>query len=156
MGTFNNSTMVSVAPTITAGAYSAGDVIGGLLTCTVGTTVTGNVLVRRVVIGDADNEKAAMDLWFFKSSPATSLADNAAFSTISDADIRDACQAHVAIAASDYTTAGSNALGEKVIDNGGRTIEVTNGVFYVYAVVSGTPTYGATTDLRFTFEVWPD
>lgn len=153
MTAYNNSIFPTQQPTVTAGAYSANDVVGGLLTFACGVP-NGNVFIHRLQLGDADNEKAAMDLWFFKSSPATVLADNAAFSTISDADIRDKCLIHIALAATDYTTAGSNATGEKMIE---RSIPCDSlGNFYVYAVFVGAPTLGATTDYRFTFEVWPD
>src|SRR5690349_16334679 len=113
MGYFGNSLMLTQAPTITAGAYSAGDVVGGLLTFAVGSSFAGgNILIRHLTIGDADNEKAAMDLWFFNAAP-TVIADNGAFSTVTDAEIRDTCVFHITVNASDYTTAGSNALGEK-------------------------------------------
>lgn len=153
MGFFGNSVFLTVQPVVTAGAYSANDVVGGLMTFPIGSSfLSGNVLLKRLIIGDADNEKAAMDIWIFNTAP-TAILDNASFSTISDAEIRDTCRLHLAISASDYTTAGSNALGEKDIN---KSIDLSGPNFYVYAVFSGTPTLGAITDYRFTFEVWPD
>jgi hypothetical protein len=153
MTDLNFSLFPTVKPTITAGAYSAGDVVGGLLTFDAGLTVSTNLILHRLIIGDADNEKAAFDVWFFNAAPTT-IADNAAFSTISDAEIRDTCFAHMAVATSDYTTAGSNALGEVNVNKEIKTD--ASGKFYAYVVCSGTPTYGTTGDLRFTVAIWPD
>jgi hypothetical protein len=150
MGRYGLTRMPTVIPTITAGPYSAGDVIGGLMAFPI--EAASGVLVR-IVIDDADNEKAAMTLWFYDSAPTTIL-DNAAFSTLADVD-NAKCLGFVDLAATDYKTAGSgNAVLDKAVRKG--LVLVGSGTLYVYAVLVGTPTYGATNDLVFRLEIWPD
>src|SRR5574343_384011 len=99
-----------VVPVITAGAYSANDVVGGLLTFQLAPEAPAGVnpasgFVRVVTISDDDNEKAALELHLFREAP-TVIADNAAFApTFADLKKR---VGSVVIAAGDYVTINSN------------------------------------------------
>lgn len=139
----------TVTPTITAGAYSANDVIGGLLTFTLANTRGADGMVRSVRIADRDNEKAAVKLWLFDDLPQV-IADNAAFAP-PDSDIAK-CIGIIAIAAADYTTSTANALGAK--HDQGIDFTDTNGTLYGYLVADATPTYSGTTDLTITITAY--
>ena len=136
-----------VVPVITAGAYSANDVVGGLLTFQLAPEAPAGVnpasgFVVVVTISDDDNEKAALELHLFREAP-TAIADNAAFAP-TFADLKKRIGS-VAIAAGDYVTINSNAQAVK----SGIEMEfyAPNGVLYGYLVATGTPTYSATSDL---------
>ena len=141
----------TVTPTITAGAYSAGDVIGGLLTFFLANTRGADGIVRSVRIADRDDEKAAVKLWLFAEQPIT-IADNAAFAP-TDNDISK-CIGVLAFAAADYTTAatGWNAFVAK--HEQGIDFTDTNGTLWGYLVADATPTYGTTTDLTITITTY--
>lgn len=136
---------LDLTPTVTAGAYTANDVIGGLLTLPM-ERVSG--LIEDVVVIDDANQSAAIDLYFFDEAP-TAIADNAAFApTI--ADLQKLIGV-VSVAGGDYTTVNSNAYATKALDVGFESKQAFN--IYVYAVVTGTPTFAATTDLTLRFKV---
>lgn len=132
---------VTVTPTITAGAYSAGDVVGGLLTFDV-SGASGVFSLKSVRIADDDNEKAACHLYLFNSAP-TSIADNAAFAPVI-ADLKKLV-ADVAVASAVFSTLNGNAVALKEALTAIFTVPA--GKLYGYLVCDATPTYTATTDL---------
>lgn len=135
----------TVYPTITAGAYSAGDVVGGLLTFPIASDRGASGMVRSVRIADNDNEKAACTLWLFERTPTT-FADNAAFApTYTDLKY---CAAVLSIGASDYTTAGTRAMA--ALHDRGADFAIEQGNLYGYLVCTATPTYTTTSDLAIT------
>lgn len=141
---------ITVTPTITAGAYSAGDVVGGLLTLDLTTSdaVRGGGLLRRVVVTDDAAQSAVFNLHLFATAPA-SIADNAAFAP-AIADLQKRC-AVVPIASADYATINGNV--QAVVDDLTVDFYAPARVLYAYLVCTGTPTFAAVTDLhlRFTF-----
>jgi len=137
-------------PTITAGAYSASDVIGGRGEIDV-RHINSKGAVVRVIICDDDNEKAAGTLYFFHTAPA-SFADNAAFA-LTFADMQKLAGT-VAVAASNYVTVNGNAVADIPLDNAVDFDCSGTGYLYVYFVPSGTPTYTTTADLAFLFTVY--
>lgn len=138
---------VTVNPTITAGIYSAADVVGGLLTFDVGSP-SGVLLLKSVRIVDDDNEKAACKLWLYNAIP-TAFADNEAHAPVV-ADLKKLV-AIVTIAAADFTTINGNAVAlEEDLTSMCTTV---NGRLYGYLVCDATPTYTATTDLSITLTV---
>ena len=142
---------VTVTPTITAGAYSASDVVGGLLTFTLADTHGAAGVVRAVRIVDGDNEKAACKLYLFDSVPST-LADNAAFDFTDDAANLAKCAGRVSIAAADYVTVGADAAAWK--EDLAVEFDTPTGVLYGYLVCDATPSYGATSDLSITLTAY--
>jgi len=143
MAIFQRYEMLDTTPTITAGAYSDGDVIGGLITVAVpGANKTG--LLNRLILIDDANQADAIDVFVFSAAPNT-IADNAAFAPTEAA--LEGILGKVSIAAGDYWVENSLAVAEKndlndvLISDGGGSI-------YVYLVCNGsTPTYAATDDL---------
>lgn len=145
---YGNRQSVSVTPTITAGAYSAGDVVGGLITFSLPTAGAGGV-INQIVIADDDNEKAQAVLYLFDSAPTT-IADNAAFAP-AIADLAKLV-AVIAVASADFTTVNSNAYAIKTAIN--QTYK--GSALYMYCVCVATPTYTAVTDLIFKLTVSAD
>lgn len=145
------SKSVTVTPTITAGAYSANDAVGGLMTFSgvVGTKKTG-VLSTVKVVDDGD-QGAALVIACADAS-FTSPGDNNA-NSLSDADGAKIV-AQVSITGSDYIDHG----GVKVAVVGGinQLVTSTDSSLYCQASTSGTPTYAATDDLHITLSVLQD
>lgn len=71
---------ISVAPAVTAGAYSANDIVGGLLTFPVGQGQPTVAVVTGVHVGIKAAVTSTLTLLLFDSVPANggSVADNAA------------------------------------------------------------------------------
>lgn len=137
---------VTIVPTITAGAYSAGDAVGGKMTFPSATASRKTAVLSTVVIVDEADQGAALDLVCFNQS-FTATSDNVALA-ISDADAQNLI-AWVSIGASDYVDVGGAKvavianIGQLVTTSGGRDI-------HCQMKTTGTPTYAATDDLRVT------
>lgn len=140
---------VTLYPTITAGAYSAGDVVGGLLSFAFASGRGASGIVRDVRIADDDDEKAACKLWLFERQP-TAFADNAAFAPTM-ADLKY-CAGVIAIAAADYTTVNSNAWAG--IHEIGYDFTIEQGTLYGYLVCDATQSFTAATDLAITLTAY--
>ena len=141
----------TVEPTlvVTLNAYSANDVVGGLLTIPIHSAGGGGVLRQLSIVDDAD-QKEPYSLYLFDQVPST-IANDAAFApTVTDLK---KVIAKIAIAALDYETLNSNAYALKT----GLDVEfaVPDGNLYGYLVAGDTPDYVAATDLllRLTFEL---
>ena len=78
---------ISQTPTVTAGAYIAGDAVGGLLTFANAARVAGGGgVIKDVIILDDNGQDAEMELWLFNAT-FTAMADNAPWAP-SEADLR--------------------------------------------------------------------
>lgn len=141
-------------PTITAGAYSAGDVIGGLLTFPVATNNGG--ILREIRISDADNIKAATTLYFFDQGTAapTAILDNAAFATGLTLADKDRIMFTVDVAGADYETINADAI---AIEDGLSNRFTNSSRLYCYEVTGATPTFVATDSrkIQITYERIP-
>ena len=148
---------IQVAPTVGTDAYTANDVVGGLMTFSISDQGFDG-LVRSILVTDAHSQAEAYVLYLFGAQPST-IADDAAFApTI--ADLKKIIGV-VTLAAADYTTVNSldwALLGgheDNVAAN--VTMEIPahsdNGDIYMYAVATDTPDYNAATDLTFTLSV---
>lgn len=73
---------IQVAPTVTSGAYSANDVIGGKLTFASANRTSGGAgWVQSVCIASKAAVTPQLELWLFDADPSsTSIADNGAWS----------------------------------------------------------------------------
>lgn len=141
---------ISVTPTITAGAYAAGDAVGGLLTFANAASVyKGDGRVTKVVISDKGAQKAALDLYLFDRT-FTETADNAAWDP-TDADILNQIGV-IHILAAEYGQGADNAVSSTdcdldfVLVSGGTSL-------FGQLVAVGTPTYASTSDIQVTITV---
>jgi len=149
-----NTAIIKPTVTISTSAYTAGDVLGGKITLTNAMRkINGSGVLQSITIFDTDNEKAAMDIILF-SADLTVPADNAAWAWTS-ADFGKVLGV-VSIASTDYKTIGSEAIA--TISGIGLPVVATGSVAHLYAVavLSGSPTYGATTDFRPAFHLLRD
>jgi len=146
MASQNISNVITLTPTITAGAYSANDVVGGQQTFTSAVQAGHRTAVlQSLVLIDYAKQEAEMDLLLFDQQIST-IADNAA-EAITDADMAN-CIGIINIAATDYTTNANNSVA--TVNNIGLLLKGGIGVattIYGYLVTRGTPTYGSTADL---------
>ncbi len=142
-----------LTPTVTAGAYTAGDVIGGLLTFSATlSSQPGSGELREVMVYDNAKQQKALTLFLFDSAPSV-IADNAAFN-LSAADLRK-CFAIVPIAI--HKTYSTSTRGYSIA----RALSVpvftdTDQSIYAYLVCDAAPTYGATDDLTIGLSIIQD
>lgn len=138
----------SVTPTIGTDAYTAGDVVGGLMTFAVGGVgLSGSI--RSVIVVDDHSQEEQYELYFFYALPST-IADDAAFAPTL-ADLKKLVST-VTLATADWTTLNSNdvaILGGH--EDTAMDIPFTSedGNLYLYAVATDTPDQNAATDLTF-------
>lgn len=148
--------VIEQALTVGTDAYTANDVVGGLITFDVSGS-SGSGIVRWARVVDDDNEKAELTLYLFDASP-TAIADDAAFSP-TVADLKNYI-GKVLFQAADYETINSNAVA--IIGHGVSTdylnidFKTSTGNIYGYLVCTATPTYTAAADLHVTLGVWLD
>lgn len=147
----------SAIPVTTAGAYSANDQVGGLMTLKTGVDGKHPATLLDIKVLDKASQKAALVIWFF-SKVVSVAGDNAAHS-VSDADMAF-CLGHRAIPETKYADTALNAFAtDENIGLGGLAPDPangTNGTIYALIETTGTPTYGSTSDLKLDFYFAPD
>jgi len=135
-----------VTPTVTASsAYTANDVVGGLLTF----SGLRNGTLQAITICDNGGDAVDYLLVLFESAP-TSIDDHATFD-IADADLR-------LIIYQDSLTSSSNR--QAFTDNSynylyGLSVPIwsAGGTVYGFLITTSTPTYAATSDITVTLQV---
>jgi len=142
-------TTLVAAPTVTAGAYSANDVVGGLLTFANAVRATGgHGMVHTLILTDLAVNAVDLNIWFYDTLPAT-IADNAAFD-IPDAELPTLLGA-IAIRSGNYLIATDNQTA--MVLNTGFAYNCTATTLYAYIECVATPTYDSTADLTLTLQV---
>lgn len=143
---------ITVTPTVALAAYTANDVVGGLLTFTIraGVGLSGDIL--SILLTDDADQKEQYVLFLFDTLPST-IADQSAYApTI--ADLKKLIST-VTVATADWTTTNSNAwalLGGH--EDTAMSIPFSNtSAIYMYAVATDTPDYVAATDLAIVMTV---
>lgn len=133
-------------PVVTVGAYSANDVVGGLLKLDGAAGGYGNAVIQSIVTKDNANQKKALTLLFFRAAPTGIPADNGAM-TLSAADMAK-CIGKVNIAATDYETVDTKAIATVYP---GLVVTATNpeGDIWMVVVATTAPTFAAVDDLTF-------
>jgi hypothetical protein len=132
-----------------ADAYSANDIVGGLLTFDLNSP-SGCGILQNLKITDEDNEGAALDVYIFNAAPST-IADDAAGALVI-ADL-DKLITKVEIAAADYEAV--NSLKFVIKDEGSEGLNrayVTDskGNLYAYIICTATPTYANAKAIKMT------
>ena len=139
---------VAATPTITAGAYAAGDQVGGINTLTSVVRANGGsgAIVNAVVI-DKGVQAAELELWLFRISPTLAGSDNNAFD-IADGPLVAATPAGVIRFATYYSaTSSSVALADTGTLPLGFTCAAADANLYGVFVTRSAPTYASTSDL---------
>ena len=133
---------VSQTPAVTAGAYSANDTVGGLLTF-VNAARRGGGVIKDVIIIDDNGQDAELELWLFNAT-FTAIADNDAFD-ISQADSRKLV---AIISTSDGAWFATGTESAAVVECSQRYDLTSTGTsLFGQLVTRGTPTYAATDDV---------
>jgi len=137
-----------VTPSVTAGSYSANDVVGGRLTF-VG--FRGGSIQSITIV---DNSAQSVDylLVLFESSP-TDITDNNTYA-IADADLPKIIKQLTLTAASHRQAFDNNAI--YTLENLDVPLGVVGRAIFAFLITTGTPTYAATTDITVTIQVDPD
>lgn len=134
-----------VTPTVTAGAYSANDVVGGRLQFA---GLDGGTL-QSITICDYATQAVDYLLVLFESQP-TDITDNATF------DIADADLAKII-----YQTALTSASNRQAFTDNSYSflysldvpLQAVGDTVWGFLITTGTPTYAATTDITVTLQV---
>jgi hypothetical protein len=131
-------------PTVTAGAYSAGDAVGGLLTFANAARVSGGGgVIKSVTIIDDAGQDAELELWLFDRT-FTAMADNAAWAP-SEADLENLVGViSTADSARGWMAAGTPSV--ITIDVATR-FDLNGTSLFGQLVTRGTPTFAATDDV---------
>ena len=160
VGGFTDS--LTATPTITAGAYSSGNLLGGLLTLAGAARVnadTGGLAtgtIRTVTLTDKANQKSAVDVVFFVANPTNTTFTDHAAAAINVADLPNVA-GHVSIVAGDYISlaASTNAVATK--GGLGISYKIPSGSsLYACLICRGTPTYASTSDVSLRVTVGKD
>ena len=137
--------LITVTPTIALTAYTAGDVVGGLLTFSDNDVPVGAVAFNAVTLIEADIQNEQYVLHLFNDVPTTIANDAAYASNILIADLKKEIK-QITIATADWTdtgTVGTSAF--KTFDP--VYAENPRNAIYGYLVATDTPDYSATDDL---------
>ena len=135
-------TTISQTPTVTAGAYSAGDAVGGLLTFANAARVAGGGgVIKDAIFLDDAGQDAAMELWLF-SVTFTAMADNAAWNP-SSADLRNLV-AIIPTSSGAWYDAGTESAAMVEI---AQRYDLDGTSMFGQLVTRGTPTFAATDDI---------
>jgi hypothetical protein len=147
-----------VAPVLevtASSAYSSGDVLGGALELPAAVRHAGaSAILNTLLVTDVEEQDAAIELLIFDREPTQTYTDHEACPEL-DEDIAFLI-AKVTIANGDYVSVGGLAIND--ISGLGRPLKAAKGVssLWVVPVLGGTPTYGATTDVRMLFAFLQD
>jgi len=147
------STSIALTPTVTAGAYSAGDAVGGLLTFANAARVSGyGGVIKNVLIVDDAGQDAELELWLFDRT-FTAIADNGAWAP-SEADLENLI---VVVSTEDsgqgWLAAGTPSACDIEV---ARAYKLTGTSLFGQLVTRGTPTFAATDDVTVTVTLLQD
>ena len=135
-------TTISQTPTVTTGAYTAGDAVGGLLTFANAARVSGGGgVVKDLIILDDAGQDVELELWIFDST-FTAMADNAAWAP-SEADLRKLVGI---ISTSDGAWFAAGTPSAARVEASQR-YDLTGTSMFGQLVTRETPTFAATDDI---------
>ena len=135
---------ISQTPTVTAGAYTAGDVVGGLFTFANAARVSGyGGVLKNVLIVDDAGQDAELELWLFNQT-FTAIADNGAWAP-AEADLENLI---MVVSTEDsgqgWLAAGTPSACDIEVS---RRYTLTGTSLFGQLVTRGTPTFAATDDV---------
>lgn len=133
---------ISQTPTITAGAYTANDAVGGLLTFANAARVAGyGGVIKDLLILDDAGQDVELELWLFNAT-FTAMADNAPWAP-SEADLRNLV-AIISTADGSWFAAGTPSAARIEVS---QRYDCTGTSLFGQLVTRGTPTFAATDDV---------
>ena len=146
---------ISVTPTIDTNIYTSGDCIGGLMTFSNAARISGGSgIIQSILVKDnTQAQRAAMDLLFFDRS--VTVAGNNSPVAMSDSDMAF-CLGVVPIGPYNTAWPGTPLNSISTLLNVGLPFVLNGTDLFVQAVVRGTPTYAAASDLTFILGILQD
>jgi hypothetical protein len=146
------SATITTAVPSTTGAYSSGQIVGGLLSILRASQDAQSGVVLSLAILDAANQSLTLDVFFFQGPLAGSFGDKTAFAP-STADLQLCC-GFVHVATTDYAGGTGNSVGcpaskpltfQLPAKSANALSPNDPGAYTLYAVIvaRGAPTYGA-------------
>lgn len=149
---------VTSSITTSAGAYSANDQVGSVITLPSvvryeKSSGIGTAILTSIVVVDQAAQTSAMDIFFFNASPTVASSDNAALN-ISDAEMTSKCIGYASV--STFSTTSANSVGAATNLNLPVWTAADSSSIYAIIKTTGTPTYGSGTGIltvRFNFLV---
>lgn len=134
---------IAVTPTVTAGAYSAGDCVGGKLSFAgAARKATGGGVVKDIVIIDDAGQDVELELWLF-GADFTAPGDNAAWAPV-EAELHTLVGI-ISTADGAWFAAGTPSAARVECS---QRYDLTSGTtLYGQLVTRGTPTFAATDDV---------
>ncbi len=145
----NQPRRIDIDITVSLAAYTAGDVVGGLLTVPVHSSGGGGWLLD-FYLTDAANQNEPFDIYIFDAAPTT-VADADPFAGSMDIDDLGVLIHKEILAAGDYKTI--NSLGWAHVPAINQQFHAPNGNLYFYLVPTATPDYAADDDLAAAISV---
>ena len=144
-----------VTPTVTSGGggYAANDVIGGRLQC-YGIAAPPGIRLRRIVISDKAAQNVDYVLTFMDAVP-TDIADNAAITTLADADASKVIYEKIIDAATYRRTYTANRIHRVDGLDVPLMSNETDGDLWLFLWTTGAPTYGSTSDISLLLHYEP-
>jgi hypothetical protein len=162
---YNQGHRVDVDLTVDTDAYTALDVVGGLMTVTKDIHIEWfGCTLRAVTVRDSGAQDAAFKLYVFEQLPST-IADDASWNTAVLADLDKLATGKpegIDVSAGLYvthTTGDEGTVSQAGVSNVNLDLDLKSGTpstFYAYLVCTGTPTFTAADDLRVSFYFWID
>lgn len=146
-------TLITATPTLDTNAYATGDRLGSLMTLSLATDATGDIVVlKSLVIVDAAAQSSAMDVLFFSEAPTIASADNAALD-ITDAEMAAKFLGRIVVASGDWTALAANSVcARNSVDMMLKSIAGSQAL-YCLLQSRGSPTYAASSlTLKFLLE----
>lgn len=139
---------LTATPTVTAGAYSDGDNVGGLMklkaTNPESLPVGKFATIKAIIVADKGKQDISIDVILYSSNPSgTTFTDNAA-QVIADADLGKIIHVENLTTYDDFSA--NSVAGAVSLDT---VIEFTDGI-YASLVTRGAPTYASTSDIIVT------
>lgn len=160
----SNQIRVDVAQTVTASsAYTAGDAIGGLMTIAGASRVSGSLgaagtggIIQQVAANSKSLQTTQVDVFIFNSNPTGSTCTNKTAFALATADfdkvIGVASIPGTAANNSGWFGGGTGSVGQA--NNLAMAFDLASATsIYACAVARGTPTFTATSDISFKYQI---
>lgn len=121
----------------TSGSYAANDIVGGIVEITSANFASGRpVMLESLQINDADNQSAALQIYFFKETPAGgTYADSGAVTWHSSDSARKVGQ--ISVATGDYLSIGNDCSAN--LSGLNQMLPVTATSLFMLMIATGTP-----------------
>jgi hypothetical protein len=146
------TTTVDVTPTISTSAYTAGYVVGGLLTFSNALLTAGTGILQSISLKCKTVQTAGFKLYLFKANPTNSTWTDHAAPAINAADIPF-------LTAVRTLSSPDSGLGTHTIyvDDGiGKVLNPGATTLYGILVTTGTPTFTSTSDMTISIGILQD